>query len=57
MTCRAECSQGSDAGSELSRQKEEWECGVTQLMQIPANSLGAVSMSSFKTPLVLPMPQ
>lgn len=57
MTCRAEGPQGSDGGSELPRQKEEYECGVAQLTQIPANSLGAVSMSSFKTHLVLPMSQ
>lgn len=48
VTCRAECSQGSDAGCELSRQKVEWECGVAQLTQTSANSPGAVSMPCFK---------
>lgn len=57
VMCRAECSQGSDAGSESSRQKEEQECDAAQLTQISADSLGAVSMSCFKTQLVLPMSQ
>lgn len=57
VTCRAEGWQWSDAGNKLSRQKEEWECGAAQLTQISANSLGAVSMSCFKTHLVLPVSQ